>query len=451
MNQERGNFLFQSLLALGLVFAFIPFLSRQLLERNNDTRMHSVVHQVDVAQTAARIFLRENSKNIAYDKTVVTGDDFSDLLEPYGLPLGFVPRTALGQDIILVIDKTPESVSAYLDLKGGRLNRLQRAELVRRIGFYASDVEDGVRVGVDLAEVYSDIVRRNEPDLDNSGFLSNLDMGGFVLDDVGNMYASDGSFETVHVGTLGVLGYESGRKVRNDIKNMSATKTIFQSRDGETALTLTRGTLFVGDMSAKTLSMFGNGGNLLAETVSVYDFSMTAGRTGFTGPSDWNIRGSVVTDKISFSVERLDISSYLNTTRGQDVYIDAEELEYSSKSGIEVGTLYSSNITLRDQTSSSLSVGGTGAAILDIRPAGTTMLPDALVSDIDNQDFSIIAKPNSNDTDIIDCATVIKDLEGVYNDNSLSQYLICQYVFWQNIEKRIDIKQCLMAGRNDCM
>lgn len=451
MHQERGNFLFQSLLALGLVFAFIPFLARGLSERNIDTRMYSVTNQIDVAQTAARIFIRENSKNIAYDKTVVAGNDFSDLLEPYGLPLGFVPRTAFGQDMVLVIDKTPESVAAYLELKGGHLNALQRAELVRRVGFFASAIDDGVRVGIELAEVYSDIVRRNELDLDNSGFLSDLDMGGFVLDNVGNLFADNGAFEIAQAGILNVSGYESGRKVRNDIKNMSASKTVFQGRDGETALTLTRGTLFVGDMSARTLSMFGNAGALSADNVSVYDFSMTAGRTGFTGPSEWFVRGNVVTDSISFSVERLDISSYLNTTRGQDVYIDAEELEYSSKSGIEVGTLYSSNITLRDQTSNSLSSGGTGAVILDIRPAGTTMLPDALVSNVNNSDFSIIAQPGANNSDTVDCETIIKALDGAYNKASLSQYLICQYVYWQNIEKRIDIKQCLMAGRNDCI
>ena len=36
MHQERGNFLLQSLLALGFIFAFIPMLSRQLNERNID-------------------------------------------------------------------------------------------------------------------------------------------------------------------------------------------------------------------------------------------------------------------------------------------------------------------------------------------------------------------------------------------------------------------------------
>ena len=138
MHQQRGNFLLQALLALGLVFAFVPFVSRQLIDYNTDSRMASTAHQVDIAQTAARIFIRENSADIPYDRTVISGNEFSDILEPYGLPLGFVPRTALGQDIALVIFKNSDSVSAHLELTGGNLSGIERAELARRIGFYAT-------------------------------------------------------------------------------------------------------------------------------------------------------------------------------------------------------------------------------------------------------------------------------------------------------------------------
>ena len=125
-------------------------------------------------------------------------------------------------------------------------------------------------------------------------------------------------------------------------------------------------------------------------------------------------------------------------------------MEYSSKSGIETGVLYTSNITLRDQTSNALNDGQSGAVILDIRPAGTTMLPDALVSDINNDAFEIIASPNLDDGNLEKCKDIIEKFDGVYNKQSLTQYIICQYVFWQRLEKRIDIKQCLIAGRSDC-
>lgn len=451
MRKQSGNFLVQALLALTLIFAFIPFIATQLAARNVDAQMYSSTRQINNASTAARIFIRENARLISYGQTVVAGDDFADLLEPYGLPLGFVPHTPLGQDIILVINKTPTDVSAYLDVTGGDLSELKLAELARRIGFYASRVDDGVRVGIVLTDDYSDIVRRNEPDLDNSGFLTNIDMGDFSFRNAGNVFASSGEFNTAQFTTLSIVGTESGRKAQNDIKNITANKTVFQSRTGEAALALSRGTLLLGSLDARTVSKFGDMGNFTANSAAVYDFSMTAGRTAFTGPAKWNVHGNVASNKMNFSVERLDIDSYLNVTRGQDVFIDADTLEYSTKSGIEAGTVYASNITVRDQTSQGLSGGASGATILDIRPAGVSLLPDVLVDSINNDNFKILKKPDTDNGDTMTCKDIIIDFGGVYNSKSLAQNLICQYVFWQRLEHRIKIKQCLMAGGGDCI
>ena len=433
------------------MFAFVPFLSRQLSERNIDTRMYSATRQVEIAQTASRIFIRENMNNLPYDTTVISGDDFADILEPYGLPLGFVPKTALGQDIVLIVHKSDSVLTAYLQLTGGDLNKLQRAELIRRIGFYAAENEGRIDVGIELQDVYSDIVRRNEMNIENSGFLSDLDMGGFSVDNAGKVYAVRGDFEMSQYDTLSVLGIEAGKKEKNKILNIVADKSVFQSKTGEAALTLKKGTLYTDFVNVKTVSMFGDAGNFVAFDASVYDLSMTAGRTGFTGPANWDVRGSVIANNINFAIERLDVSSYLMTTRGQDVYIDEDTLEYNAKSGIETNVLYTSNLTMRDQTSSALNNGKTGAVILDVRPAGTSLLPDVLVSTINNDSFDIIEDVKSDSDSMIDCSAIIKDLEGVYNKQSLSQYLICQYVYWQRLEKRIDIKQCLMAGRGGCI
>ena len=450
LHQERGNFLLQAMLALGVIFAFIPFLARQLADRNIDARMYSSTRQIEIAQTAARIFIRENANNLPYDTTVVSGDEFSDLLEPYGLPLGFVPRTALGQDIALVIHKTPVAVSAYLEMTGGNLREIDYAELARRIGFYAAQTDSGVNVGIELTDIYSDVVRRDEPNLDAGGFLTDLDMGGFTLNNVGNLFAVRGVFPTADFNTLSVVGIESGKDAKNNIARITANKTVFQSAGGESALTLTRGTLFTDALSVRTISLFGDTGAFAVGDVSVHDFALTAGYTSFTGGGQWNIGGNVVSNNINFSVERLDISSYLVTTRGQDVFIDEDTLKYNTKSGIDVDTIYTSNITMRDQTSSGLSDGKSGAVILDIRPSGTTLLPDVYVSDINNDSFEIIAEPSADNDKTIDCETLIKKYDGVYNKQSLSQYLICQYVYWQRLEKRIDIKQCIMAGRSEC-
>ena len=144
------------------------------------------------------------------------------------------------------------------------------------------------------------------------------------------------------------------------------------------------------------------------------------------------------------------IDSFIKASRGQDVYINANTLEYNANSGIETSTIHTSNITLRDQTSDSLSRGGSGAVVLDIRPAGTSLLPDAYVSTIDNTGFEILATPSADDSKTVSCRAIISSLDGVYNQHSLAQYIICQYVYWQRLEKRIDIKQCLLAGNSGC-
>lgn len=448
---QNGNFLLQALLALALIFSFIPFFARRLAARDTDAQMYATTQKVDVAQTAARIFVRENANVLPYSTTVVSGDDFADLLESYGLPLGFVAKTALGQDISLVISKDAVSVSAYLQLTGGDLSDVQLAELARRIGFYAAVQDDGILVGLALDDYYSDVVRRNESNLDSTAFLTDLDMGGYVFDNAGDVFARSGQFDTAQFGTLSLFGTENGRKVRNKIDVMVADRGVFQSASGESALTLTRGTLLVGDINARTVSLFGDTGSFTSNTAAVFNFSMTAGRTSFYGPLNWYVGGDVLSENINFSVERLDIDSYIDASRGQDVYVDPDDLTYAPRSGIETGYIAASNITMRDQTSDALNQGESGAVVIDIRPAGTSVLPDVLLDNVDNSVFQILSRPTADDSKTVDCRAIINDLDIRYNQKSLAQYVICQYVFWNRLEQRINAKQCLMDGRSDCM
>lgn len=450
MHHHSGNFLLQSLLALTLIFAFVPFVASRLVAHDMDAQMQSSAAQVDVAQTAARIYVRENANLLPYEITRISGNAFSDTLEPYGLPLGFVPHNALGQDISLVITKDLNGVSAYLELSGGKLSGVQRAELARRIGFYASPTDDSVVVGVVLDDLYSDVVRRNETNIDASAFLTDLDMGEFSINNIGAVLARRGEFDTAQFNTLSITGVENGRKERSTINTLLADKTVFQSANGETALTLTRGTLYARSLNGRTVAKFGDAGNITVGDAAVYDFAMTAGRTSFTGPEKWNVHGSLVTDKIVFSVERLEIDSFINASRGQDVYIDSESLEYNSKSGIEVDYLYISNITLRDQISSALTQGASGKVLLDIRPADTSILPDVLTDTINNDEIKILRTPSADSSATITCRELITEMGGRYNSKSLSQNIICQYMFWHRLEQRIDIKQCLLNGGGNC-
>ena len=450
MHKQNGNFLLQALLALTLVFIFMPFFAKKIAVYDNSAQMYSATNQIETVYGVARVYLRENKDNLPYKKTVLSKDKLVDVLEEYGLPLGFIPKTSLGQDIKLIIDKTQDGINGYVKLSGGNLSKMKLSELTRRIGFYAKVVGNSIEVSIPLDEMYSDIVNKKETG-ENVGFLSELDLNDNSIDKIGVLFARNGDFETAQFNTLVLYGVESGKNEKNKISDLYTNKTVFQSADGGSALSISRGDLNVSDVSLRTIARFGTAGSFESNYASVYEFSMSEGRSGFVGPGNWLVRGSVKADNFTFSTERLDIGAYIDASRGQDVYIDPDSYEYNSKSGVDVKNIYAANITLRDQTSYGLLNGQSGAAIIDIRPAGTSVLPDVYVDTVNNDSFEIIEDPKDTSGKTVSCKDIINSLDGNYNNKSLAQNLICQYVFWQRLENRIDIKNCLLSGRDDCM
>ena len=451
MRKDSGNFLLQALLAISLLFIFIPVLTNRMIVNDTDAKMYSSVHQVDVAQTAARIFIRENVDSLSYGKTILRGNDFSDVLEPYGLPLGYIPRTAFGQDIYLIVDKDETGVSGSLMIDGGNLSGIQIAEMVRRIGFYAEKTTTGLMVGVPLNTLYQDVVRRNETDIGNSGFLTDLDMNDFSIENTGNVIGHNMVADTAIFDTLSIYGNETERNSKNKIKKLNSEKSIFQSKSGGSALVLTRGTLKAKNVFGKTIAGYGTTGNFESDSASAYSFDITAGRTSFTGPVSWDVRGNMETEHIIFGVERLEVGSYLNVSSGQDVYVDNDTITYNTSSGISVDNITASHITLRDQTSKALDSGGSGAVIVDIRPASTSVLPDVWVAGVNNDGFAILKTPKKDSDEVIDCKSLIATFGETYNSKSLAQHVLCEYFFWLRLEQRINAKQCLMAGGSDCI
>lgn len=451
MRTEHGNFLLQALLAISLLFIFIPVLTRRLIVNDTDAKMYSAVHHIDTAQTAARIFIRENVDTLSYGKTTIRGNDFADVLEPYGLPLGYIPRTSFGQDIYLVVDKDETGVSGALMVDGGDLTGIQIAEMVRRIGFYAERTTTGLMVGVPLNTLYQDVVRRNEPDITNSAFLTDLYMTDFSIDNVNKIIGHNIVANTASFDTLDITGNESERNSKNKIKILNSDKSIFQSKSGASALALTRGSLKAKNVFGRTVAQYGSTGNFESQSASAYSFDMTAGRTGFTGPTTWDVRGNLESEHIVFGVENLEVGSYLNVSSGQDVYTDNNVISYNTTSGISTDSIIASHITLRDQTSKALDAGDTGAVIVDVRPASTTVLPDVWVSGISNDGFAILKYPKKDSDETITCQSVISQLGETYNSKSLAQHVLCEYLFWMRLEQRINAKQCLMAGGSGCI
>ena len=450
MQKQAGIFLLQALLALTLVFAFIPFIVGKIASRDASAQMYAITSQIETAYTAARIYLREVKDDLPYKKQELAKEKFVDVLENYGLPLGFNPKTAFGQEISLIIDKNEDGIIGYLQISGGNLSKLQMAEMARRIGFYATLNAKTIDVVIPLDNVYSDIVSRKETN-EGVGFLSDLDLNENNINNIGVLFARNGTFETAEFNSLVLYGMEANSTDKNNISDLYAKKSIFQSADGGAALTLSRADLVVGDALLRTIAKFGTAGTFESNTASVYDFSMAEGRTSFTGPAEWNVRGNVKSDNFSFTTDRLDIGGYIDASRGQDVYVEPTTLSYVSNVGIDAKNVFAANITLRDQTSYGLLNGRTGMAIIDIRPAGTSILPDAYVENINNDSFEIIADAKDINGNMVKCKDVIESLNEKYNSKSLAQNIICQYVFWQRLESRINIKQCLQSGANDCM
>lgn len=450
MQKQGGNFLLQALLALTLVFAFMSFFATKISSRDVAAQMYGASEQIETAYGAARIYLREEKDNLPYKKQELSKDKFVDVLENYGLPLGFIPQTKFNQNISLIIDKNEDGLYGFINVTSGNLSRVQLAELARRIGFYAKINGNNIEVDIPLDTIYSDVVSKKETD-ENIGFLSELDMNDNSIDKIGVLFARNGEFESAQFNTLSLYGVEEGRKNKNKISDLYANRTVFQNADGGAALSVSRGEINAVSASLRTISRFGTTGGFESNVASVYDFSMSEGRTGFDGPSNWMVRGNVQADNFSFNVDRLDIGSYLDASRGQDVYIDPDSLSYSAKNGIDVKNIYAANISLRDQTSYGLLNGQSGALLVDIRPAGTSLLPDVYIDTINNDSFEIISDAKDVSGNTVSCKDIISQMNVTYNSKSLAQNIICQYVFWQRLESRIDIKQCLKSGQSDCM
>ncbi len=413
--------------------------------------MNSAVKQIEMAQTAAKIYINENLDDINFETTTISENSFSDTLEPYGLPLGFIPKTSFDQDLSLIIEKDETQIFAYIQAAGGDLTENELAQMARRIGFYGYYENGNVYAIVPLSEVFQDLVPLKDKNITNSGFLTDLNMGGFDIDNTSSLIARNAEVETVEIRNFSLLGVETKFDERNSFDSIKTNSVVFQSDQGETALTINSGVLQTEFLTAKNISEFGSASNLLAENTAVYDFTLTAGSSSFNGPANWDVRGDVLASKVSFSTERLEITSFIDASGGQDVFISPDTLEYTSQSGISVGNLYAANITMRDQTSAAILQGQSGAVILDIRVGGTSILPDANISTINNDSIEILKSPLDDSSDTISCADAITSYGGLYNSKSLSQYIICQYLFWQALEERINAKECLITGGSNCV
>ena len=89
MQKQRGNFLLQALLALTLVFSFMPFLVKRLANRDMAAQMYSAKQSIETVYNAARLYLYDEKDNLPIGKDVLEHGALVSKLGPYGVPLGF--------------------------------------------------------------------------------------------------------------------------------------------------------------------------------------------------------------------------------------------------------------------------------------------------------------------------------------------------------------------------
>jgi len=475
-SEARGNFLLQALLAIALIMLFMPFMAQKLSSKKSDSELSAIARQVNSAAHAAREFIRANKDNISYGQQTLVNNDFTDILEPFGLPLGFVPQTSAGQKISLLTGKNESGILSVIALRDGNLSEIKRRELITRIGPDAATVDkDGILHGIggweknlktfgikpDVSAIYilipsdddfSELVRRKTENMARAKFHTNLDMGTFSIKNTTSLSSKNAEFDNANFDTLSITGSGSDRKLRNKIGSLFANRAVFQKGNDDNPLNVYRGDLKANTLYAQSLFKYGLPGSVYVNSASINSLSMSAGHNSFYGMYDWDVHSDVILNNVSIDTEYIEINGFINASRGQDVFIDKDELTYSSKSGIEAEKIITSFITLRDQTSSALLSGNDSAIIMDIRPAGVSVLSDILLDTINNDSFQILKNPDLNDGEVVTCRSIISALPSApeYSAKSVTQNIICQFVYWQRLERRINIKQCLINGNSNC-
>lgn len=489
MQKQSGNFLLQTLLALTLVFSFMPFVAKRLASRDMAAQMYSAKQSIETVYNAARLYLYDKKDSLPYDVTVLESGNLVTELSAYGLPLGFNPVTSLNQDITFEINKkeadpipcdpvgelgeeTCEGVAetltpvikAYVHVRpnaNASLKEYQVAELARMIGFFARPDGKNIDLDVPVDVMYTDVVLRKETD-ENVGFLTELDMGGNNIDSVGNLEAENGVFLEGHFSKLYIDGTNSGVTEKIQINKLNAGNFIFDPEARTSAaLTIIGNELNIGtDVLPGTadLGTVGKSGSSpkLNATEQIYakTFVQPISAGGFTTGEEcnWEVGNKFTSTNTELVVsDTAIIAAGLYGTNHEDL----GELKITDEAGIRVADeLFVNNVTLRDRTIYELAKEDYGHAEMNLYPGGMSSLPDVNISvlNLPTKEDIIIDNPLAQKTVAYGCDTLLEpylDIRSVatdYNKQSLIQAIVCNYVFWERLERRINMKICIMAG-----
>ena len=345
MNNQRGNFLLQTLLALSLITAFMPFFTSKIISRDKTIKIIALVNQIDSIELASRRYIKENINNFEFKTYLLSGNDFIDIMESYGMPLGFIPKTNFNQDISLLIKKD-DDISAYLKLSGGNLNNLEKSQLKNSISNQYQEKENGdIYITIPIDEEYSDIV--NKVEKNNSFFMSDLNMGEFSIENIKNIITENIETSSLESNLMKILNLDKNSLLDKIQTNVA----IFKNKNGKSPLNIIQGTLNIDNLNTVSISKYGDSGNLTARNISAFELSMEPEKTSFSIPLNTYIKGNLISNNINYKIDKLIIKSSLSVIN-KPTFEDYKNID--KKYGIDAEIISTSNITLRKQTSSYL-------------------------------------------------------------------------------------------------
>jgi hypothetical protein len=473
--------MFEALLMLGLVIAFMPFMLSKLSQRTINAENAAVARQMDLAFNAASAWIKENSDTIPVGATIIDGAKINSTFEPYGLQIGFNARTAIGQEIRIVLLRNGAEVVPLIEAAGGALSEVRRGEIALRIGFWGAAVSDGKLVGatgdwdldtsaefgfapdpdsifvrVPIEAEASEFLARKSSNPEKNAMQADIDMLYNNVVGAKDVKAAGAVFEAGFFGKLHLMG-EDESKNKNEIESLIVQNATFQSRGAsDPALNVSRGDLAVGSMSVKNVVSYGGQApNLEAGFVSVLDYYQSPGTASFQGPDNWLVRGNAELSNTALNnIGVVSVAGTAEITSDSNIFYD--DAVGSARSGITADTASVGHITLKDQNAKILTRSPSSApTLLSVRLAGTSQLPDVRLDGINNDNIKIPAAAENNEGDSISCKSLIEgvrykseggDVVFKYDSKSLAQQTACLYAYYQRLEKRIDMKKCLLAG-----
>lgn len=462
MQNQRGNFLLQALLALTLSFVFMPFFASKLAVRDMSAKMHSVTQQVEYVYNAATNYLRENKNDLNYGQTEYADDVLVNVLQHYGLPLGFRNETIFGQTMSLVINKKEDYIGAEIRIQGGKLSDVQTAELIRRLDLFARDEGSGnisVFVPVDSSvTAYTDIVLKEE--LEDGVFLSDLNMQGYNIYGLGGL-GSEFTDDYINNGTNGadVGVFDSGEFKKITVFGSDQKYNRFRSFNNMTGstevynfLSITGSDVQIGsNMKVNYISASASASekflpSLTTTSLQAGNFIMIADSVNFNAPTTWTeIKNNFVAKDYTLKVKPDDNSGLLKVNSDIIVIKKDPSTETVNKNGIiEVDNLVAENIIVGQSTVKQLKEGKQTNIKIQISPAGTSWFKDIYTNkiggkDMDNDNMYFIQNPSGNAT-LVNCSEAFSEKGVPFEIHSLAQHIICQYIYWYTLEYRLRIK-----------